>query len=205
MIRFNAAILAVICVTGLQAQVELLAGGWQTWVIASGSQMRVPAPPGKSDTAAELQWLELFTGSANDAARAQIGYWGAGSPGYRWIKIASQEMVAHNLAPALYTRGMALLTAAIYDATVLCEAPIYRQQDLQRAGGHGFEPNLLRIIRGGSGLPTNSASGRIAISRSWGEMHERRAGWCAGLLLPKANPLVLQRQRILARAGIRSV
>lgn len=116
--RFNAAFLALICATGVQAQVEPKAGSWQTWVLASGSQMRLPAPPGDSDTAAELQWLKSFTASADDSAKAQIAYWGAGSPGYRWMKIASQEMVARNVAPTLYTRGMALLTVAIYDATV---------------------------------------------------------------------------------------
>ncbi len=118
MIRFNAAFLTLICVTSLHAQVEPTAGSWQTWVLASGSQMRLPAPPGDSATAAELQWLKSFTASADDAAKAQIVYWGAGSPGYRWMKIASQEFVGRNVAPAFYTRGMALLAAAINDATV---------------------------------------------------------------------------------------
>lgn len=114
----TATFLAVICITGLQAQVEPKAGSWKTWVITSGSQMRVPAPPSDSATTAELQWLKSFTSSADDSANAQIAYWGGGSPGYRWMKIASTEMVARNLAAPLYTRGMALLTAAIYDATV---------------------------------------------------------------------------------------
>src|SRR5260370_2369252 len=34
------------------------------------------------------------------------------------MKIASQQMISHNLAAPFYTRGMALVAAAVYDATV---------------------------------------------------------------------------------------
>ena len=103
---------------GLYAQVEPTAGKWQTWVLSSGSQMRLAAPPDAASTAAELQWLKAFTASANDAAKAQIAYWDAGPPAYRWIKIAAQEMVARNVAATLYARDMALVSAAMYDATI---------------------------------------------------------------------------------------
>jgi membrane-associated phospholipid phosphatase len=102
----------------LLAQVEPNAGNWQTWVLSSGNQMRLAAPPGAADTAAELQSLKQVMASADDAAKAQVAYWDAGPPAYRWMKLASQQMVAHNLAAPLYTRGMALVAAAMYDATV---------------------------------------------------------------------------------------
>jgi membrane-associated phospholipid phosphatase len=102
----------------LLAQVEPNAGNWQTWILSSGNQMRLPAPPGDADTAAELQPLKELMASADDAAKAQVTYWDAGPPAYRWMKIASQQMVSHNLAAPLYTRGMALVAVAMYDATV---------------------------------------------------------------------------------------
>src|SRR5207253_1643286 len=102
----------------LLAQVEPNAGNWQTWILSSGNQMRLAAPPGEADTAAELQSLKEIMASADDAARAQVTYWDAGPPAYRWMRIASQQMISHNLGAPYYTRGMALVAVAIYDATV---------------------------------------------------------------------------------------
>src|SRR6266852_8580082 len=96
------------------AQVEPKAGAWRTWVVPSASQVRLPAPP----TAAETQAVKNFLAEGNDTTRAQIAYWDAGSPGYRWEQIAAQQMLAQNVPAPLFTRGMALLSVAIYDATV---------------------------------------------------------------------------------------
>ena len=82
----------------LLAQVEPNAGNWQTWIVSSGNQMRLTAPPGDADTAAELQSLKQIMASADDAARAQVTYWDAGPPAYRWMRIASQQMISHNFA-----------------------------------------------------------------------------------------------------------
>src|SRR6266571_1451413 len=87
----------------LLAQVEPNAGNWQTWILSSGSQMRLDAPPNNADTAAELQSLKQIMASADDAAKAQVTYWDAGPPSYRWMKIASQQMISHNVAARLTT------------------------------------------------------------------------------------------------------
>ena len=100
------------------AQVEPSAGTWQTWILSSGSQMRLPAPPDDSATANELASLKTLTASADDLAKARIAFWDAGSPAYRWTKIAAQEMVTRNIPAPLFTRDLALVSAAIYDATV---------------------------------------------------------------------------------------
>jgi membrane-associated phospholipid phosphatase len=50
--------------------------------------------------------------------RSQVAYWDAGPPGYRWMELGSQQMLAQNVAAPLFTRGMALLSVAMYDATV---------------------------------------------------------------------------------------
>ena len=102
----------------LFAQVEPNAGNWQTWVLSSGNQMRLAKPPGDADTAAEAQSLKQIMASADDGDKVQVTYWDAGSPAYRWMQIASQQMISHNLAAPFYTRGMALVAVAVYDATV---------------------------------------------------------------------------------------
>ena len=94
--------------SGLYAQVEPTAGTWKTWVLSSGNQMRLPAPPSEGDSAAERKWLKDFMAGADASARAQIAYWDAGSPAYRWIQIAAQEMVSRNVPAPLFTRDMAL-------------------------------------------------------------------------------------------------
>src|SRR5258706_6202515 len=71
------------------AQVEPKAGTWRTWVVPSVSQVRLPAPP----TAAETQAVKNLLAEGNDTTRAQIAYWDAGSPGYRWEQIAAQQML----------------------------------------------------------------------------------------------------------------
>src|ERR1700730_14482235 len=102
----------------LFAQVEPNAGKWQTWILSSGNQMRLAKPPGDTETASEAQSLKQIMASADDGDKAQVAYWDAGSPAYRWMQIASQQMISHNLAAPFYTRGMALVAVAVYDATV---------------------------------------------------------------------------------------
>src|SRR5947209_2265894 len=100
------------------AQVEPKAGPWRTWVMPSVSQLRLPAQPDSKATAAEIQTLKGLLAEADSDTMAQALYWDAGSPGYRWLQLAYQQMQAQGLAPTLVTRGMALVSVAIYDSTV---------------------------------------------------------------------------------------
>jgi hypothetical protein len=141
------ALAATVC-----GQVEPGAGKWQTWVLSSGNQMRLPAFPDDNATIAELAWLKSFMSNTNDVARAQMEYWDAGSPGYRWIKIASDEMIRRNVPATLYTRDMALVSAAIYDATIAAWDSKYiwkRPRPSERDGT--IVPRLAAIV---SGWPT---------------------------------------------------
>jgi membrane-associated phospholipid phosphatase len=106
--------LAALSLQSTFAQVEPKAGTWRTWVLPSVNQVRLPAPP----TASEIQTVKNLIAEGNDQTRAQIAYWDAGSPAYRWEQIAAQQMLAQNVPAPLFTRGMALVSAAIYDATV---------------------------------------------------------------------------------------
>src|SRR5437879_71937 len=102
----------------LFGQVEPNAGNWQTWVIPSGSALRLPAPPDGDITATELQWVKECVPQRDAATLATIHYWDAGSPGYRWMQIAEQAVVNAGLATPLQTRALALVAAAISDATI---------------------------------------------------------------------------------------
>lgn len=108
----------LLLIPALFAQVEPKAGTWRTWVVPSVSQVRLPAPPDTAATTAEIQSLKTLLAEADADTAAQVAYWDAGSPQYRWIQLAAQQMLAQNVAAPLFTRGMALLSVAMYDATV---------------------------------------------------------------------------------------
>jgi membrane-associated phospholipid phosphatase len=100
------------------AQVEPGAGKWKTWVIPSGDALRLPAPPDSAITATELQWVKECVTQRDQATLATIHFWDAGSPGYRWMQLAQQSAVNAGLATPLQTRALALVAAAIADATI---------------------------------------------------------------------------------------
>jgi membrane-associated phospholipid phosphatase len=102
----------------LPAQVEPQAGQWKTWIIASGSAYRLPAPPDSADTADELQWVKACATARNPATLARIHFWDAGAPGYRWMQLTAQLAVSEGLPTPMQTRALSLVAAAIYDTTV---------------------------------------------------------------------------------------
>jgi membrane-associated phospholipid phosphatase len=104
--------------SNLPAQIEPNAGQWKTWVIGSGSALRLPAPPDAAGTAAEIQGLKESLAKRDQAALAQIHFWDAGAPGYRWMQLAEQLAVSEGLSAPLQTRALSLVAAAIYDSTV---------------------------------------------------------------------------------------
>ncbi|HEV2030309.1 MAG TPA: phosphatase PAP2 family protein [Candidatus Dormibacteraeota bacterium] len=103
-------------------QVEPGAGAWKTWVISSGSAIKVPPPPGQAATRAEIKQLIALAGARDAATLDQIDFWNAGSPSYRWVDYA----VPYIIGPAtpLGRRGpdgsrqLALVMVAIYDAII---------------------------------------------------------------------------------------
>jgi len=102
----------------LSAQVAPQAGQWKTWVIASGSALRLPAPPDAAATAAEVLWVKQSIATQNQAALTQVYFWDAGAPGYRWMQLTEQLAISKGLATPLQTRALSLVATAIYDATV---------------------------------------------------------------------------------------
>ena len=66
----------------LCAQVEPHAGQWKTWMITSGSALRLPAPLDAAGTAAEMQWVKECVAARNQADVTQIRF---GTPALRDI------------------------------------------------------------------------------------------------------------------------
>jgi len=112
------ALLTTILAATCAAQTEPQAGQWQTWTIASGSAFRLAAPPDAAGTANEIQAVRLAGMNLAATDLAPIRYWDAGAPGYRWIQLTQQWAVAEGLPAPLQTRALALVAAAVYDATI---------------------------------------------------------------------------------------
>jgi membrane-associated phospholipid phosphatase len=99
----------------LVAQVEPQARSWKTWVLTSGSQLRLPPPPDAAATQAEIDQLKQLAAQRDAALMDRLSFWNAGPPGYRWTSIAIPPGQAN---ATLWTRIMSLVSVAIYDATV---------------------------------------------------------------------------------------
>jgi membrane-associated phospholipid phosphatase len=103
------------CLFSKVAKVEPDAGTWKTWVLQSPDQVRIGAPPYAPDDIAELRRFEL---ARNDSTLDQVLFWDSGGPSYRWNEIALNETVRANLNNVRYSRVMALVNVALYDAII---------------------------------------------------------------------------------------
>ena len=82
------------------APVEPTAGQWRTWTISSGKDYRVPPPPDPNETRAELRAMADLIGQNTEDTAAQIAYWDAGSPAYRWMDLISNRLLAGTASTA---------------------------------------------------------------------------------------------------------
>src|SRR5713101_4864463 len=100
------------------AQIEPNAGEWKTWVLTSGSQLRLPAPPGSHESKEEIEVLEKLAEQRDAAALDLIKFWDAGAPSYQWNQMTINEIKKFNVGTVRGERALALVHVAIYDATV---------------------------------------------------------------------------------------
>jgi len=115
----TSAILLVSVVTAAHAaDDQSKAGTWKTWVISSGHEFRVAAPPNDAATSAELGELKSLANKRDATAKDLIAYWNVGPPSYRWHEIALSEVMRNNLPWNYAMRNFALMHVAIYDALV---------------------------------------------------------------------------------------
>jgi len=101
-----------------RGQIEPAAGQWQTWVISSGEDYRIPPPPSHFQTRAELRQLRDLTRHLDDASRQKIEFWDAGAPAYRWMDLISKRTLAGTPTTPYPHRVFTYVALAMYDATV---------------------------------------------------------------------------------------
>jgi hypothetical protein len=74
----------------LSAQVEPRAGQWKTWVITSGSALRLPAPPDAAGCRRHRcgnSMGQVECRGPNSGELSASPFWDAGAPGYRWVQL----------------------------------------------------------------------------------------------------------------------
>jgi len=108
----------VLCRRPGPPQIEPQAGRWKTWVLASGSQFRLPPPPHGVEQVVEVSNLIARANQRDAAALNAISRWDSGPPGYRWNEIAANILVRDNITGPRSARVLSLLNVAIYDATI---------------------------------------------------------------------------------------
>ena len=101
-----------------QGQIEPLAGTWKTWILRSGSELRLPPPPGATATQAEIAWLETFTASTDADARNQTAFWDTGSPAMRWMEMVNDRIRDGRVTIPVGWRSSTLMGVAMHDAMV---------------------------------------------------------------------------------------
>ena len=107
-------IAVILLFTGrLLAQTEPSAGSWKTWFITSGKDYRLPPPSSYKDEIAQVISTQK---NLDSAGLAQIIYWNAGAPGYRWYNMMTQLWTVDTSRYGALAN--LLLGTAIYDATI---------------------------------------------------------------------------------------
>lgn len=109
-------------------------GDWKTWVIRSGAEHAVPAPPDAAGTQAEMDWLRAAAMEKDARIAEQIRYWDSGPPSYRWMEMLSQRQVNGQSMGGIFPRAYAYVALAMYDATVAAENAKKQYQRPRPAG-----------------------------------------------------------------------
>jgi hypothetical protein len=73
-----------------------------------------------AETATEIELLKIYIGEHRGSSDAmkQVRYWTAGSPSYRWVEIALNQIQNKPLSNPRNARTLALMNIAVYDAMV---------------------------------------------------------------------------------------
>lgn len=102
----------------LVAQDGTKAGEWKTWVIPSGNEHGVPAPPGAEESRGELDWLREVSRESDPRIVEQMRYWDSGPASYRWMDLITKRQSAGQPVGRSMVHAYAHVSLAIYDATV---------------------------------------------------------------------------------------
>jgi len=123
----------------ISSQIEPNAGKWKTWLLKSGDQFRLLAPPNKAATADEIRELKKLASQRDAEVLGHIAFWNTGAPSYRWNEFLVSDALKHNQHWLIAARALSLMHAAISDATVAAWDSKYTYH---RARPSEFDPSL---------------------------------------------------------------
>jgi membrane-associated phospholipid phosphatase len=128
---------------------EPRAGLWQTYVLTSGAEIPLPAPPHPSSqrTHAELAELKILQDERTPQTQAIIDFWNA-QPAFKpWTEKQLDLIRTRGVNTPRAHRGLALVQVAIYDAIIAAWRSKYqyhrpRPDHLDRSISPSIEPPL---------------------------------------------------------------
>ena len=102
----------------LHPSIKYEAANWKTWLLLDNPQrIMVAAPPSAAHTKAEIQFIKQEMTKLDEKKLAEIKYWNAGAPSYRWNQIVLGLMFQKQ--EVLLRMPASWMNLAIYDATIL--------------------------------------------------------------------------------------
>jgi membrane-associated phospholipid phosphatase len=182
--RLTVLILALLGVTTLPARGEVVSGGpkvgqWQTWVLASGTELQVPAPPAETSdqTKAELAELRQLQKERSPSANTAIQYYNTVPATQRWHDLALALARAEKQSPNRQARLAAILHTALHDTVIATWAAKYQ---FNRKPPSQMAPDVPPVV-----LITGTAPalGAVpALEPSYPSEHAALAGTAVGIL-----------------------
>ena len=170
--------LALFGATALPARAEAVADGpkvaqWKTWVLASGFEISVPAPPVDSSdqTKAELAELRQLQKERSPSANTAIQYYNAVPATQRWHDVAHALARAEKQSLNRQARLAATLHTALHDAVIATWAAKYQ---FNRKPPSQMAPDVTPGV-----LITGAVS---ALEPSYPSEHAALAGTAVGIL-----------------------
>jgi len=201
--------LALLGATALPARCEVVSDGpkvrqWKTWVLASGTEMSVPAPPAETSeqTKAELAELRQLQTERSPSANTAIQYYNAVPATQRWHDLAHTLARAEKQSLNRQARLAAILHTALHDTVIATWAAKYQ---FNRKPPSQMAPDV---------TPAVLITGVVSVPEpSYPSEHAALAGTAVGILTSffpkeegnlKAMAAEVGRTRLLMGANYRS-
>lgn len=105
-------------ITASRKLVDYEAATWKTWLLDNPGQIVMKSSPGEAQSKTELRLIKQRISKIDEKKLADIKYWDAGAPAYRWNQIAPKLISPQRFDVVLRT-PTAWMNIAIYDATIL--------------------------------------------------------------------------------------
>lgn len=111
--KISLSFLTLVLLSFVHAQTEPDAGKWKPWFISSVKDYRL-SPPAISKS--ETEEVIAIQQKSDAKTKAQIIYWNAGAPGYRWVNMMNNTWMDDAVNNGMLAN--LLMNVALYDATI---------------------------------------------------------------------------------------